>query len=138
MKELDLNTIAKIEQAISKKYGSLTITNPKSGWTKDKELEYLEQIKTVYKKQLKRRQDAEKINKDGFFVSKKLLIKDEDRVCPACFEYSFDLKDDLYMNKYDCCWKCYMHFVEGREERWMDIDQRVEFLGNFYKGKDNG
>ena len=138
MKELDLNTIAKIEQAISKKYGSSTITNPKSGWTKDKELEYLEQIKTVYKKQLKRRQDAEKINKDGFFVSKKLLIKDEDRVCPACFEYSFDLKDDLYMNKYDCCWKCYMHFVEGREERWMDIDQRVEFLGNFYKGKDNG
>ena len=31
-----------------------------------------------------------------------------------------------------------MHFVENREERWMDIDQRVEFLGNFYKGKDNG
>ena len=67
-----------------------------------------------------------------------LLTKDEDRVCPACFEYSFNLKDDLYMNKYDCCWKCYVQFVERREERWIDIDQRVEFLGNFYKGKDNG
>ena len=54
------------------------------------------------------------------------------------FEYSFNLRDDLYRNKYDCCWKCYMHFVEGREERWENIDQRVEFLGNFYKGKDNG
>ena len=51
MKKPDLNTIAKIEQAISKKYGPQTITNPKSGWTKEKELDYLEQIKRVYKKQ---------------------------------------------------------------------------------------
>ena len=138
MKTPDLNTIAKIEQAISKKYGPQTVTNPKSGWTKEKELDYLEQIKRVYKKQLKRSEHTEKINKDGFFLSKKLLTKDEDRVCPACFEYSFSPKDDVYMSKYDCCYKCYMHFVEGREERWMDIDQRVEFLGNFYKGKDNG
>jgi len=138
MKKPDLNTVAKIEQAISKKYGLETIENPKSRWTREKELNYLKQIKIQRRKELKRRQDAEKINKDGFFVSKKLLIKDEDRVCPACFEYSFDLKDDLYMNKYDCCWKCYVHFVEGREERWENIDQRVEFLGNFYKGKDNG
>ena len=138
MKKTDLNTVAKIEQAIAKKYGSETVTNPKSGWIKEKELDYIRQIKIQHKKELIRREDSEKINKDGFFVSKKLLTKDEDRVCPACFEYSFDLRDDLYMNKYDCCWKCYLHFVVDREERWMDIDQRVEFLGNFYKGKDNG
>ena len=138
MKKADLNSIAKLEQAISNKYGPETIVNPKSGWTKDKELDYLEEIRMLYKKQLKRGQDTEKINKDGFFISKKLLTKDEDRVCPACFEYSFSLKDDLYMNKYDCCWKCYTHFVKDREDRWMNIDQRVEFLGNFYKGKDNG
>ena len=135
MKKPDLNTVAKIEQAISKKYGVETIVNPKSGWTKEKELDYVQQIKIQRKKELRQKEHAEKINKDGFFVSKKLLTKDEDRVCPACIEYSFDLKDDLYMNKYDCCWKCYMQFVEGREERWMDIDQRVEFLENFYKGK---
>jgi hypothetical protein len=138
MKKPDLDTVAKIEHAIYKKYGSEAVANPKSRWTKEKELDYLGQIKIQHKKELRRREDTEKINKDGFFVSKKLLTKDEDRVCPACFEYSFDLKDDLYMNKYDCCYKCYMHFVEDREERWMDIDQRVEFLGNFYKGKDNG
>ena len=138
MKKTDLNTIAKIEQAISNKYGPETIVNPKSLWTKEKEIDYLEEIKIVHKKTLKRTQGAEKINKDGFFVSKKLLTRVEDRVCPACFEYSFDLKDDVYMSKYDCCYKCYMHFVEGREERWMNIDQRVEFLGNFYKGKENG
>tara|TARA_R100000234_G_scaffold119758_1_gene103624 strand:- start:4667 stop:5083 length:417 start_codon:yes stop_codon:yes gene_type:complete len=138
MRRHDLNTIAKIEQAISKKYGEETIVNPRSLWTKEKEIDYLEQIKIIYKRSFKISQDTEKINKDGFFISKKLLTKDEDRICPACFEYSFDLKDDLYMSKYDCCWKCYMHFVEGREERWMNIDKRVEFLANFYKGKDNG
>ena len=138
MKKPDLNDIAKIEQAIANKYGSESVQNPRSGWTKEKELEYLKQIKERFKQDLGHREDSEKINKDGFFVSKKLLIRDEDRVCPACFEYSFDLKDDLYMSKYDCCWKCYLHFVEGREDRWADIDQRVEFLGNFYKGKDNG
>jgi len=138
MKKPDLNTVAKIEHAICAKYGPETIVNPKSGWDKQKELDYLEQIKIQHKRELTTRQRTEKINKDGFFVSKKLLTKDEDRVCPSCFEYSFNLKDDLYMNKYDCCYECYVHFVEGREARWMNIDQRVEFLGNFYKGKDNG
>jgi hypothetical protein len=138
MKKTDLNTVAKLERAISKKYGQIAVKNPRSFWTKEKELDYLQQIKERFKQDLRQREDTEKINKDGFFVSKKLLTRDEDRVCPACFEYSFSLKDDLYMNKYDCCWKCYVHFVEGREERWENIDQRVEFLGNFYKGKDNG
>jgi len=138
MKKPDLNKIVQIEQAITKKYGAETVKHPRADWTKDKELEYLKQIKERYKRDLKHREDGEKINKDGFFVSKKLLTREEDRVCPACFEYSFDLKDDLYMSKYDCCWKCYLQFVEGREKRWVDIDQRVEFLGNFYKGKDNG
>ena len=138
MKKKDFNWVVKIERAIAEKYGDIAIQNPRAYWNEEKENSYLEQIKERYKKDIKQKESAEKINKDGFFVSKKLLTKDEDRVCPACFEYSFDLKDDLYMNKYDCCYKCYMHFVEGRENRWADIDQRVEFLGNFYKGKDNG
>ena len=135
---MDLNKIAKIEKAIAQKYGEIAISNPRSFWTQEKEEAYLAELEDLYQEDLKNKEYNEKINKDGFFVSKKLLIRDEDRVCPACFEYSFSLKDDLYMNKYDCCWKCYMHFVEGREERWENIDQRVEFLGNFYKGKDNG
>jgi hypothetical protein len=138
MKKRDSSWVVKVERAISEKYGDIAIQNPRSFWNEEKEAEYLDQIKQRYKKDNKQRERSEKINKDGFFVSKKLLTRDEDRVCPACFEYSFDLKDDLYMSKYDCCYRCYVHFVEGREDRWADIDQRVEFLGNFYKGKDNG
>jgi len=38
----DLNKIAKIEQAIAKKYGEETIQNPAKYWDENKEKEYLE------------------------------------------------------------------------------------------------
>ena len=38
--------------------------------------------------------------------------------CPVCGKYSFQLKDDLYMNKFDCCYECFIQYIQGREERW--------------------
>ena len=73
-----------------------------------------------------------KLKQMVFFVSKKLLTNKEDRTCPTCFVYSFEQKDDVYMNKYDCCHHCYLKFVEGKEQRWLNIDKRVEFLSNYY------
>ena len=128
----DLNYIAKLEQAIAKKYGEETIQNPRSTWTQKKEQKYLEEIKEIYKQELQKKAYDEKIEANGFFVSKKLLTNKEDRTCPACFVYSFEQKDDVYMNKYDCCYRCYLKFVEGKEERWLNIDKRVEFLSNYY------
>ena len=128
----DLNYIAKLEQAIAKKYGEETVQNPRSTWTQEKEQKYLEEIKEIYKQELQNKTYDEKIEANGFFVSKKLLTNKEDRTCPACFVYSFEQKDDVYMNKYDCCHRCYLKFVEGKEERWMNIDKRVEFLSNYY------
>ena len=128
----DLNYIARLEQAIAKKYGEETIQNPKSTWTQEKEQKYLEEIKEIYRQELQNKTYDEKIEANGFFVSKKLLTNKEDRTCPACFVYSFEQKDDVYMNKYDCCHRCYLKFVEGKEERWMDIDKRVELLSNYY------
>lgn len=75
MKKPDLNDIAKIEQAIAEKYGPETIQNPRSGWTKEKELEYLKQIKERFSQDLRRREDSEKINKDGFSYQKNYLLK---------------------------------------------------------------
>ena len=128
----DLNYIVKLEQAIAKKYGEETIQNPRSTWTQEKEQKYLEEIKEIYKQELQNKTYDEKIEANGFFVSKKLLTNKEDRTCPTCFVYSFEQKDDVYMNKYDCCYRCYLKFVEGKEERWQNIDKRVEFLSNYY------
>ena len=80
--------------------------------------DYLNQIKKIYNREKKNKQD-EKTEANGFLVSEKLLNKESDRVCPACFEYSFNMKDDLYMNKFDCCFTCYVQWVEDREERWL-------------------
>jgi len=113
----DLNQIVKIEKAIAHKYGEDTIANPKHYWNEEKEKAYIEQLKEL--SQIEKTNDKDqKVEVDGIFISKKLLTKDTKRTCPICSIYSFDLKDDLYMNRFECCHKCYIQWVEGREERW--------------------
>ena len=114
----DLNQIAKVEKAMSKKFGKESIVNPKSGWDDDKEKQYLEDLKEFYSEES--RQEDDKINEDGFFITRNLINKEINRVCPVCETYSFSGKDDLYMNKFECCEKCYIQWVEDREDRWLD------------------
>ena len=114
----DPNDIAAVEKAISKKYGSETIANPKSTWDEEKEREYIEQLKKIAEKESSLSESRDKVELNGFLLSKKLINKTGGRECPVCDTYSFDKKDDLYMNRFECCLKCYINFVEGREERW--------------------
>ena len=114
----DPNYIAKVEKAIAQKYGQETIQHPRSDWSDEKEKDYLEQLKRLAEKETKSADKTEKVEKSGFLISKKLLNKRSERGCPVCGIYSFKTKDDLYMNKYECCWECYIQYVDGREERW--------------------
>lgn len=114
----DPNYVVKIEKAIAEKYGTETILNPKSLWNEDKEKEYLEQVKELNQKQTIIEDKEHKIDFDGVFISKKLLNRESNRTCPVCSIYSFSLEDDVYMNRFKCCHKCYVQYVEGREERW--------------------
>ena len=115
----DLNYIANVEKAISEKYGAETVQNPKNLWSKEKEEQYLVQIKKLQEKTDRLQQKIEKVELSGFLISKKLLNKDSNRTCSVCNTYSFDSKDDVYTNKFDCCFKCYIQHVENREERWL-------------------
>ena len=117
-KEKDWDYIAKLEKAIAKKYGNIAIQNPASFWNEEKEKEYLEQLKEEAKQQEEARHE-EQIDVGGFFVPKKLINKDASRMCPVCEIYSVKALDDVYMSKYDCCYKCYILYVDGREERWL-------------------
>ena len=112
----DSNYTVKLEKAIKEKYGKEAIQNPRSNWTDEKEKRYLEDLKAFYEKQ--RKSETEKEKNEGFLVSKKLLERNARRDCPVCGKYSFQLKDDLYMNKFDCCYECFIQYVQGREERW--------------------
>ena len=110
--------IAGLEKAIKEKYGEEAVAHPRANWDDDKEREYLEQIKKLAAKKRRVAEKTDKVDNDGFFVSKKLLNKESKRNCPVCSVYSFDVRDDVYMNKYECCFKCYIQYVEGREDRW--------------------
>ena len=114
----DQEYIASVEKAIAQKYGTDTIQNPKSNWTNEKEQEYLSQLKKFSKNERRQQDQEEKVETNGYFISKKLLNKETNRTCPVCDTYSFNLKDDVYMSKFECCRKCYIQWVEDREERW--------------------
>ena len=122
----DLNDIAAVEKAISKKYGDEAIINPKSTWDDEKEKEYIEQVKKIAEKDNNLSETRDKVELNGFLLSKKLINKAGGRVCPVCDTYSFDKKDDLYMNRFECCFKCYIRFVEGREDKWESCRRPLE------------
>tara|TARA_R110002124_G_scaffold263220_1_gene429437 strand:+ start:834 stop:1226 length:393 start_codon:yes stop_codon:yes gene_type:complete len=119
-KKLDPNDIARFEKAISKKYGPEAVENPRKHWDDKKEQEYLLELEELYKKEALREEKDDKVELDGFLISKKLLNRERARrVCPNCREYSFKIEDDVYMNKFDCCYTCYVKWVEDREDRWL-------------------
>jgi hypothetical protein len=115
----DPDYIASLEKAIKEKYGDDAISNPKSGWDDDKEEEYLKQLKKMSQKDRDSYYKKEVVDNNGILITKKLIKKDNvRRTCPVCDTYSFDTKDDVYMKKFECCYKCYIQYVDGREERW--------------------
>jgi formate dehydrogenase maturation protein FdhE len=112
------NKIAAVEKAISEKYGEVTIQNPMSGWTDEKEKEYLIQMKELYSKTSQNKQWQDKIEVNGIKVTKKLLNRESLRTCPVCGKFPKKSMDDVCILKFDCCHRCYINFVEDREERW--------------------
>ena len=114
----DPHYIVKLEKAIAEKYGKEAIQNPKKQWNEEKEKEYIEQSKEFYKKIQSLEEKSEKVEVDGIFIPKKLLSKKNNRTCPICKAYSFKSQDDVYMSKYECCFDCYIQYVEHNPERW--------------------
>ena len=114
-KQRDLNEIAKIEKAIKEKYGEEAIQNPKGSWDQEKEIKYLEELKAFHERST--RQKTTEVVGDITIKTKK-TNNEVDRNCPVCNSYSFSGQDDLYMTKFECCFQCYINYIEGREERW--------------------
>ena len=105
----DPDYLIKLEKAIQEKYGDNTVLNPKASWDSEKEEQYLKSIKEISRSEKPR----EKIEVDGVLIPKKLFTKESERTCPVCETYSFKGRDDMYMAKFKCCYKCYVQHVEG-------------------------
>jgi len=119
MKKEDPNQIAAVEKAIAEKYGSETIQNPRGNWDETKEKEYLEQMKEFYQKTEQNEAWQEKVDVNGIKISKKLFNRESLKCCPICNSFAKKSMDDVCLVKFDCCHKCYIQFVEDREERWL-------------------
>ena len=115
----DYDRIAAVEKAIKDKYGEEAIANPKSNWDETKEKEYLAQMKEHYDQQHKNNAGQEKVDVNGIKISKKLLNRESLKNCPVCGAFPKKTMDDVCLVKFDCCNKCYVQYVEDREDRWL-------------------
>ena len=117
----DWDHIARIEKAINQKYGKEAIINPASEWSEEKEKDYIEQLKEMSDKQYTLDEQQEKVEADGFLINKKLLTRETTILnCAVCKKRLKTVKDDIYNSKFQCCHKCYIKYVENREERWLE------------------
>ena len=102
----DLDYITSLEKVIAETYGKEYVQDFRSSWEPEKEKQYLKQLG-----QEKRKQS----DKDSKHNSKK-----QDRSCPVCKTYSFSSRDDLYMNRFECCYDCYLDFAKSHPRKWSD------------------
>jgi len=115
------NHIIELERSIKEKYGSEAIQNPKANWNTEKEQEFLSQLKELTKKEQELEQSSEIIDINGVLIPKKLFNgRTESKICIKCEKYSFKRNDDVYLTKFRTCFNCYIEFVEGREEKWLN------------------
>lgn len=127
-----MEELQQIEWAIKQKYGEIAVADPRQFWTKEKEEELKIQIRENQEKYILREKNEEKIEKDGFLISKRLLTTRRSESCPVCLTYSTNNKDMVYLVKFNCCTNCYIKYVEGREERWQ-TGWRPSVSGNLKK-----
>jgi hypothetical protein len=111
---VNLNYIQALEKAIKEKYGEIATMNPKHFWDEDKEKQYIEETKKVLKKEYASQDSKERVEIEGIMVSKNVLNNKEDRTCKLCKKYSFDKRDDIYIKKFNACYKCYLCKLEDK------------------------
>ena len=113
----DPKQIPALEKAVEIMYGEKAVLDPSAFWTAEKEKIYLEQVKEVEK--YYRQQPYENYkDQGGFILKEKLLNKRNFKNCSYCGEQAYKTDDEVYMTKFDCCSKCYVIHLEGRETKW--------------------
>ena len=113
-----LEELQQIEWAIKKKYGDIAVADPRQFWNPEKEADLKIQLKDNELKRILHDENEEKVEKDGFLISKRLLTTRKSESCPVCESYFTENRDSVYLLKFQCCQKCYITYVEDRQERW--------------------
>ena len=120
MTKKDTNYVASVEKAIAEKYGTETVQDFRSTWDPEKERKYLKELKKRRVTSDKTRTERERVEISNVLISKRAINKKSNRTCNVCKTYSFSYRDDLYMNRFECCYLCFIDFVDRYEDRWKD------------------
>lgn len=108
-------------QMIKERYGKNALIDPRATGSGLDEEEIRKQLLKFDEKVRKARRKNEKVEKNGFFISKGVLKRaNVERVCPVCNTFSFSTYDDVYMMRFKCCFECYIQHVDGREKQWLE------------------
>tara|TARA_B100000519_G_C14053945_1_gene348820 strand:- start:165 stop:533 length:369 start_codon:yes stop_codon:yes gene_type:complete len=105
MKEKDYEYIAKLERAISKKYGKITIQNPRSSWDERKEESFLRSVKNFYQRI--------NLSKDERGEYKPHLNDNRCEICQK-HHYFMNLMDEVSFVRHRVCRSCFLNHIEGR------------------------
>ena len=116
----DWNYIASVEKAIAEKYGKISSQDFRSDWEPSKEDAYLKQLQDARRQKEKKDSKLETYESGDISITRRRSKTKTKRTCPVCKTYSFSRRDDLYMNRFECCEHCYIVFVVNREERWQE------------------
>ena len=116
----DWNYIASVEKAIAEKYGKISSQDFRADWEPSKEDDYLKQLQHARRQKEKKDSKLETYESGDISITRRRSKTKTKRTCPVCKTYSFSRRDDLYMNRFECCEHCYIVFVVNREERWQE------------------
>ena len=115
----DLETLQQIEESIRKKFGEQALVDPRSSWNESKEKDFKNQLLDEQEKYLLSEKNEEKVEENGFLISKRLLtVSRNGEGCATCGKFFLNASDNIYLLKFECCQNCYVLHIEGREERW--------------------
>lgn len=104
-----------LKQAFIKKYGLKVTKEPLENWTLEKEKDYLEQLKLFVEQEDEYNDKVvQEVSNGVSIVSKLVNRKNKIIKCPKCNVKCKTVTDDVYMIKHDCCEKCYINYIEGR------------------------
>lgn len=112
MKKAVLDAIGK---EMSKMYGEVVLTHPEVWWDTEKEKKYRESLKNQQKED-KVQEKQTLINNEVLIINK--LFITSSRTCDICKTNFCGYYDEMYLNKFGCCYKCYIMYCEGREDKW--------------------
>lgn len=78
-------------------------------------------------------------NESGYWIENKLKqIESADKIpleCPLCKIVMNGRDDTRSYLKFQCCEKCYIQFIEGREEKWSAGEKPSEAQINLFREK---